>query len=44
MTGTQLRSKRVLGSAWPAHFNKPLAEMMTEDIRQVGMPKWSDAD
>jgi len=34
----------VLGTAWPAHFNKPLAEAMTENMKQVGLPKWSEAD
>jgi aminobenzoyl-glutamate utilization protein B len=43
MTGTTV-SSRVLGSAWPQHFNKPVAEAMYENIKQVGLPKWSDAD
>jgi aminobenzoyl-glutamate utilization protein B len=44
MTGTTLTSERVLGSAWPVHENRPIAEAMTENIKMVGMPKWSDAD
>jgi aminobenzoyl-glutamate utilization protein B len=44
MTGTTLASERVLGSAWPAHFNKPVAEVMTANAKRVGLPKWSDAD
>jgi aminobenzoyl-glutamate utilization protein B len=44
MTGTSLTSERVLGSAWPVHENKPVAEAMTENIKMVGMPKWTDAD
>jgi aminobenzoyl-glutamate utilization protein B len=44
MTGTALTSERVLGSAWPVHENRPIAEAMTENIKMVGMPKWSDAD
>ena len=44
MTGTTLTSERVLGSAWPGHYNKPIAEAMTANIKMVGMPKWSDAD
>jgi len=43
MTNTTVTS-RVLGSAWPQHFNKPLAEAMYENIKQVGLPKWSDDD
>ena len=44
MTGTALTSERVLGSAWPVHQNRPVAEAMTENIKMVGMPKWTDAD
>lgn len=43
MTGTTVTS-RVLGSAWPAHGNQTLAQTMFQNIQQVGMPKWSDAD
>ena len=44
MTGTKLVESRVLGSAWPQHFNRPIAEAMFANIKQVGLPKWSDAD
>ncbi len=44
MTGTTFSSERVLGSAWPGHFNKPIAEAMTANIKAVGLPKWSDDD
>ena len=44
MTGTTLDPVRMLGSAWPQHFNKPVAEAMAANITAVGMPKWSDAD
>jgi aminobenzoyl-glutamate utilization protein B len=44
MTGTTLEPVRVLGSAWPQHFNRPIAEAMAANIRQVGMPKWDEAD
>ena len=44
MTGTRLVGSRVLGSAWPAHFNKPIAEAMTENAKAVGLPAWSEAD
>jgi aminobenzoyl-glutamate utilization protein B len=43
MTGTTVDS-RVLGSAWPQHGNRPIAEVMFENIKAVGMPEWSDAD
>src|ERR1044072_3758692 len=43
MTNTTV-SSRVLGSAWPQHFNKPVAEAMFENIKQVGLPQWSDDD
>jgi aminobenzoyl-glutamate utilization protein B len=43
MTGTTVDSK-VLGSAWPQHMNKVVAESIQANIQKVGMPKWSDAD
>ena len=43
MTDTTVTS-RVLGSAWPPHFNKPVAVAVYENIKQVGLPKWSEAD
>lgn len=43
MTKTKM-SYRVLGSAWPGHFNKPIAEAMYDNIRKVGLPTWSEAD
>src|SRR6476661_9257550 len=43
MTNTTVTS-HVLGSAWPQHFNRPVAEAMYENIKQVGLPQWSDAD
>jgi aminobenzoyl-glutamate utilization protein B len=44
MTGTTLDPVRMLGSAWPQHFNRPVAEAMAANIRSVGMPKWSAQD
>jgi aminobenzoyl-glutamate utilization protein B len=44
MTGTKLAGVRILGTAWPQHFNRPVAEAMTKNIRQVGLPKWSPED
>lgn len=43
MTDTTVTS-RVLGSAWPGYFNKPVADDMMENIKKVGMPKWSEDD
>jgi aminobenzoyl-glutamate utilization protein B len=43
MTDTTFTS-RLLGSAWPGHFNRPIAEAMNENIRKVGLPQWSDDD
>jgi len=43
MTDTTMTS-RVLGSAWPGHFNKTVAETMYENIKKVGLPTWSDDD
>jgi aminobenzoyl-glutamate utilization protein B len=44
MTGTRLMPTRVLGAAWPRHYNRPLAEAMATNIARVGMPAWSPAD
>lgn len=43
MTKTTV-SRKVLGSAWPRHFNKVIAETMYENIKAVGLPEWSEAD
>ncbi|MBI4885868.1 MAG: amidohydrolase [Acidobacteria bacterium] len=43
MTGTTWTS-RIVGTAWPQHFNKPVAEAMSANIARVGLPKWSDDD
>lgn len=43
MTDTEV-SSRILGSAWPRHFNKVVAQTMYENIKQVGMPEWSEED
>ena len=43
MTNTEVTS-RLLGSAWPAHMNKTVAETMYENIKRVGLPKWSADD
>lgn len=43
MTGTTM-TYTVLGSAWPGHFNKPIAEAMYQNIKTVGLPQWSAED
>ena len=43
MTGTTVTS-RVLGAAWPQHFNRPVAEATHANIKRVGLPQWSEAD
>jgi aminobenzoyl-glutamate utilization protein B len=43
MTNTSV-SSRLLGSAWPGYFNKPIAEAMYANIQKVGLPTWSDDD
>ena len=43
MTDTEM-SYRYLGSAWPGHFNKVVAETMYENIKEVGLPNWDEDD
>ncbi len=43
MTDTEV-SWRLLGTAWPQHFNKPVAEAVYANIKRVGLPKWDEAD
>ena len=43
MTDTKYTS-RILGTAWPRHFNKIIAEEMYENIKQIGLPEWSEKD
>ena len=43
MTNTSVE-RRILGSAWPGHFNKIIAETMYKNIEEVGMPEWSEDD
>jgi aminobenzoyl-glutamate utilization protein B len=43
MTDTTFQS-RILGAAWPRHFNKVIAEAMQENIERVGLPTWSKDD
>src|SRR5438105_9274818 len=43
MTGTTM-SSRILGQAWPGHFNKTIAQLTYANIQSVGLPVWSEAD
>lgn len=48
-TGAALMSNttwtsRLLGSAWPTHMNKTIAETMYANIKSVGLPTWSADD
>jgi aminobenzoyl-glutamate utilization protein B len=43
MTGTTV-SRRVLGTAAPRHFNKPMAEAAYANILQIGLPNWTADD
>lgn len=37
-------TQRTVGSAWPSHFNKIVAEVQQKNIDLVGVPKWTEAD
>jgi len=43
MTDTKV-NYQILGTAWPGHFNKPLAIAMYANILKVGLPQWTEAD
>jgi aminobenzoyl-glutamate utilization protein B len=43
MTSTTWKS-RILGTAWPQHMNKPIADTAFANIQKVGLPTWSEAD
>jgi aminobenzoyl-glutamate utilization protein B len=44
MTDTTVLPDRVLGAAWPQHFNRAIAETTYANIQKVGVPVWSEAD
>ena len=44
MAGVELLPTKLLGSAWPQHFNRAVAEATHANIQKVGMPQWSDED
>jgi aminobenzoyl-glutamate utilization protein B len=43
MAGVTMTQK-VVGAAWPGHFNKALAQALHANIKTVGVPQWSEAD
>ncbi|MFN2456846.1 MAG: peptidase dimerization domain-containing protein [Chitinophagaceae bacterium] len=43
MTGTKV-THRLLGTAWPGHFNKSVAQTVYENIKKVGLPTWDSSD
>jgi aminobenzoyl-glutamate utilization protein B len=43
MTNTKW-SSRIVGTAYPQHMNKVVAETVYANIQKVGLPQWSDAD
>lgn len=43
MTDTTTDHK-IVGTAWPGHMNKVVAEVQEKNIQAVGMPQWSEAD
>jgi aminobenzoyl-glutamate utilization protein B len=43
MTNTKWTS-RIVGTAYPQHMNKVIAETMYENIKAVGLPTWSEED
>jgi aminobenzoyl-glutamate utilization protein B len=43
MTSTEV-SWKILGTAWPQHMNKTIAETMYTNIQNVGLPAWDAND
>ena len=43
MTGTKV-NYRLLGTAWPVHFNKAIAEATYKNAKMVGLPVWDSSD
>lgn len=37
-------SRKIVGTAAPRHFNKPMAEAAFANIEKVGLPTWTDDD
>lgn len=43
MTDTSM-SRKIVGAAYPRHFNRPIALAMDENIKKIGLPSWSEND
>lgn len=43
-TGTELSDVRVIAAIHQSHHNQALAELLYENIKQVGMPQWTDEE
>lgn len=43
MTDTTV-TRRIVGTAYPQHYNKPLALAMGANMQAVGLPEWSEDD
>jgi aminobenzoyl-glutamate utilization protein B len=43
MTDTTMQ-RRIVGAAYPRHFNRPIAVAMNKNIEAIGLPQWSDDD
>jgi aminobenzoyl-glutamate utilization protein B len=37
-------TRRIVGAAYPRHFNRPIALAMDQNIQNVGLPQWSEDD
>jgi aminobenzoyl-glutamate utilization protein B len=44
LTETKVDTVMMVGSGWSAHFNRPVAEAMYQNIAKVGMPAWDEKD
>src|SRR5262245_8706778 len=44
MANVELLPTKVLGAAWPRHFNRAIAQVTHANITKVGMPEWDEAD
>lgn len=43
MTNTTV-TRKILGSAWPQHYNKVVAEAMYRNILSIGLPQWTEEE
>ena len=44
MADVQVDTVMMIGSGWSAHFSRPVAEAMYQNIQKVGMPTWDEKD